>query len=123
MACMRQLPGLVDVDTSLAVRALELRHMIDRDKASDLGVNVQDVAATVQTYVAVQPVSKYKEGDEQYDIWLRAEPGKRRTPQDVYDLTVRARTHQLVRIGNLLRVLEDLGPAVFVRVIRLRSFT
>src|SRR6266436_5147544 len=123
MAGMRKLPGLVDVDTSLAVRTPELRLMIDRDKASDLGVNVQDVAATVQTYVAGQPISKYKEGDEQYDIWLRAEPGKRRTPQDVYDLTVRARTEQLVRLGNLLRVREDLGPAEIDRVNRQRSVT
>src|SRR5438093_108682 len=123
MAGMRQLPGLVDVDTSLAVRTPELRLMIDRDKASDLGVNVQDVAATVQTYVAGQPVSKYKEGDEQYDIWLRAEPGKRRTPQDVYDLTVRSRADQLVRLGNLVRVREDLGPAEIDRVNRQRSIT
>src|SRR6266704_3637042 len=123
MAGMRQLPGLVDVDTSLAVRTPELRLLIDRDKASDLGVNVQDIAATVQTYVAGQPISKYKEGDEQYDIWLRAEPGKRRTPQDVYDLTVRARTDQLVRLGNLLRVREDLGPAEIDRVNRQRSVT
>src|SRR6266446_4905711 len=123
MAGMRKLPGLVDVDTSLAVRTPELRLMIDRDKASDLGVNVQDVAATVQTYVAGQPVSTYKEGDEQYDIWLRAEPGKRRTPQDVYDLTVRSRADQLVRLGNLVRVREDLGPAEIDRVNRQRSVT
>src|SRR5213594_2817519 len=123
MTGMRKLPGLVDVDTSLAVRTPELRLVIDRDKASDLGVNVQDVAATVQTYVAGQPISKYKEGDEQYDIWLRAEPGKRRTPQDVYDLTVRARSDQLVRLGNLVRVREDLGPAEIDRVNRQRSIT
>jgi HAE1 family hydrophobic/amphiphilic exporter-1 len=108
---MRTLPGLVDIDTSIAVRTPELRLLIDRDRASDLGVNVHDIAATVQTYVAGQPVSKYKEADEQYDIWLRAEPGKRRTPQDVYDLTVRSRSGQLVRLGNLVRVREDLGPA------------
>src|SRR5205809_590398 len=123
MAGMPQLPGLVAFDTSLAVRTPELRLLIDRDKASDLGVNVQDVAATVQTYVAGQPVSKYKEGDEQYDIWLRAEPGKRRTPQDVYDLTVRSRADQLVRLGNLVRVREDLGPAEIDRVNRQRSIT
>jgi HAE1 family hydrophobic/amphiphilic exporter-1 len=121
MAGMRELPGLVDVDTSLAVRTPELRILIDREKASDLGVSVRDIAATVQTYVAGQPISKYKEADEQYDIWLRAEPGKRRTPQDVYDLTVRARTGQLVRLGNLVRLQEDLGPAEIDRVDRQRA--
>jgi len=121
MAGMRALPGLVDVDTTLAVRTPELRLLIDREKASDLGVNVRDIAATVQTYIAGEPVSKYKEGDEQYDIWLRAEPGKRRTPQDVYDLTVVAQGGQLVRLGNLVEVREDLGPAQIDRVHRQRS--
>jgi HAE1 family hydrophobic/amphiphilic exporter-1 len=121
IAGMRELPGLVDVDTSLAVRTPELRLQIDRDKASDLGINVHDIAATVQTYVAGAPVSKFKEADEQYDLWLRAEPGSRRTAQDVYDLTVRSRRGQLVRLGNLVHVSEDLAPAEIDRVNRQRS--
>jgi HAE1 family hydrophobic/amphiphilic exporter-1 len=123
MAGMRTLPGLVDVDTTVAVRTPELRLAIDREKASDLGLNVQDIAATVQTYVAGQPVSKFKEGDEQYDIWLRAEAGKRRTPQDVYDLTVRAQGGQLVRLGNVVRLREELGPAEIDRTDRQRTVT
>jgi HAE1 family hydrophobic/amphiphilic exporter-1 len=123
MAGMRTLPGLVDVDTTVAVRTPELRLLIDREKASDLGVNVQDIAATVQTYVAGQPVSKFKEGDEQYDIWLRAEAGKRRTPQDVYDLTVRSQGGQLVRLGNLVHLREDLAPAEIDRTDRQRTVT
>src|SRR5262245_18071938 len=121
MVAMRSFPGVVDVDTTQAVRTPELRLRIDREKASDLGVNVQDVAATVQTYMAGQPVSKYKEGDEQYDIWLRAEPGKRRAPQDVLDLTVAARGGQLVRLGNLVREREDVGPAQIDRLDRQRT--
>ena len=121
MAGMRRVPGLVDVDTALAVRSPELRLVVDREKASDLGVSVEDIAATVQTYVGGEPVSKYKETDEQYDIWLRAEPGKRRTPQDVYDLTVRSREGQLVRLGNLVHLREDLGPAEIDRVDRQRT--
>src|SRR5262249_36174708 len=61
------------------------------------------------------------EADEQYDIWLRAEAGKRRTPQDVYDLTVLSRNGQLVRLGNLVHLREDLGPAQIDRVNRQRS--
>ena len=123
MAGMRELPGLVDVDTTLAVRTPEMRLRVDREKASDLGVNMRDIAATVQTYVAGQPISKYKEGDEQYDIWLRAEPGKRRTAQDLYDLAVPSGGGQLVRLGNLVRVSEALGPAQIDRVDRQRSLT
>jgi HAE1 family hydrophobic/amphiphilic exporter-1 len=123
MAGMRELPGLVDVDTTLAVRTPELRLDIDREKASDLGLNVQDVASTVQTFIAGLPVSKFKEEDQQYDIWLRAEPGRRRTPQDIADLTIQSRSGQLVRLGNVVRLREDIGPAQIDRLDRQRSIT
>jgi HAE1 family hydrophobic/amphiphilic exporter-1 len=121
MAGMREVPGMVDVDTTLAVRTPELRLAVDREKASDLGTSVGDIADAIRTYVGGEPVSKFKEADEQYDIWLRAEPGKRRTPQDVYDLTVRSRDGRLVRLGNLVRLREDLGPAEIERVDRQRT--
>jgi HAE1 family hydrophobic/amphiphilic exporter-1 len=123
IAGMRRLPGLVDVDTSLAVRMPELRLLIDREKASDQGVNVQDIAATVQTFIAGQPVSKFKEADQQYDIWLRADPGRRRTPTDIEDLTVQSRDGGLVRLGNLVKLREDLAPAQVDRIDRQRSVT
>jgi len=123
MAGMRQLPGLVDVDNTLAVRTPELRLVVDREKASDQGVKVQDIAAAVQTYIAGQPVSKYKEADQQYDIWLRAEAQKRRTPQDVYDLTVLSKSGALVRLGNVVQLREDTGPAEIDRVNRQRTVT
>ena len=63
----------VDVDTSLSLSKPELRVRIDRERASDLGVSVQTVASTLGILVGGEPVSKYKEGDEQYDVWLRAE--------------------------------------------------
>jgi HAE1 family hydrophobic/amphiphilic exporter-1 len=123
IAGMKTMPGLVDVDTSLAVRTPELRLLIDRAKASDQGVNVQDIAATVQTFIAGQPVSKFKEADQQYDIWLRAELGHRRTPEDISDLTIQSRNGQLVRLGNLVHLREDLGPAQIDRIDRQRSIT
>ena len=45
----------------------------DRERASDLGVSIQTIAATPNVLVGGEPVSKYKESDEQYDVWLRAE--------------------------------------------------
>jgi HAE1 family hydrophobic/amphiphilic exporter-1 len=36
-------------------------------------VSVQDVSTTVNVLVGGEPVSKYKERDEQFDVWLRAE--------------------------------------------------
>ena len=123
MAGMRQMPGMVDVDTTLAVRTPELRLDIDREKASDLGLNVQDVASTVQTFIAGLPVSKFKEGDQQYDIWLRADAGRRRTPQDIADLTVPSRRGSSCVWPTSCGSSEAIGPAQIDRLNRQRSIT
>jgi HAE1 family hydrophobic/amphiphilic exporter-1 len=123
MAGMREMHGVVDVDTTVAVRKPELRLDIDREKASDLGLDVQSVAGAVQTYIAGLPVSKFKEDDQQYDIWLRADPGRRRAPQDILNLTVRARDGQLVRLASVVQPREDLGPSQIDRLDRQRVIT
>ena len=71
---MKQHPEYVDIDTSLSLRKPELRVHIDRERASDLGISVQTIASTLNVLVGGEPVTKYKEVDEQYDVWLRPSP-------------------------------------------------
>jgi HAE1 family hydrophobic/amphiphilic exporter-1 len=65
---MRANPRFTDVDTNAASRTPELQVVIDREKAADLGVDVQAVATTLGVLVGGEPVGKYKEGAEQYDV-------------------------------------------------------
>src|SRR5690606_27675488 len=48
---MRKVPGFVDIDSTLALRKPEVRVHIDRKKAADLGIRVEDIAATLRTLV------------------------------------------------------------------------
>src|SRR5262249_15194141 len=48
---LRQVPGAVDVDSNLVVGKPELQVGIDREKAADLGVQVADIAQTLQLLV------------------------------------------------------------------------
>jgi len=113
--------ALIDAEAAASV-ALRVTPLTLSDTLTVVFHGRRDLG-TVQTYVAGEPISKYKEADEQYDIWVRAEPGSRRTPQDVYDLTVRSQGGQLVRLGNLVRLHEDLGPAEIDRTDRQRTVT
>jgi HAE1 family hydrophobic/amphiphilic exporter-1 len=101
---MREVPGLVDIDTTLSVRAPELRTLVDRRKASEFGIQITDIADTLQTFVGGEPVSKYKEEDEEYDVWLRAIKTKRDDAEAVRNLTVPAKDGRLVRIANLVEL-------------------
>ena len=115
MAWMRQQPHYVDVDSSLSLRKPELRVQIDREKASDLGIPVQQIATTLNVAVGGEPVTKYKEFDEQYDVWLRAELPYRDKPESIGQLRIASPKAGLVELRNLARLEPAKGPATIDR--------
>lgn len=118
---MQQQGHFVDVDTSLSLSKPELRVRIDRERASDLGVPVQTLASTLGILVGGEPVSKYKEGDEQFDIWLRAEQSFRDNPESIDTLTIPSPKTGLVKLSNVARLEPALGPTTIDRYRRQRQ--
>src|SRR5205814_1127903 len=69
---MKTIPHVVDADSSLVTGKPELRVVIDRARAGDLGVRVADVAQALNTLVAGQKVSTFNAGTDQYNVRVRA---------------------------------------------------
>jgi HAE1 family hydrophobic/amphiphilic exporter-1 len=92
MEVLRSQPGVVDPDTNLVVGNPELGVRIDRAKASDLGVQVQDIAATMNVLVGGLEVTDYYEGGEQYEVHVRAEERYRRDASGIAQAEVPSRT-------------------------------
>jgi HAE1 family hydrophobic/amphiphilic exporter-1 len=121
---MRHVPGLVDVDSMMSNRKPELRVQIDRAKASQFGVQIQDVAATLRTLVGGEIVGTYREADDLYDVWLRANPGGRDTQEALEDVTLRVgNTNMLVQLANFVNFQEARGPNQIDRFQRQRKIT
>ena len=120
---LRAIPGLVDVDSTLSLRKPEVQVAIDRDRASDLGIPVQTIANSLNVLVGGQIVSRYKEGTEQYDVWLRADQPFRATPQILESLTIPSPTAGQVRLSSLATVTESRGPSQIDRFNRQRTVT
>jgi hydrophobic/amphiphilic exporter-1 (mainly G- bacteria), HAE1 family len=120
---MKATHGLVDVDTTLSLRQPELRVEVKREKASDLGIKVGQIASTLHTFVGGERVSKYREEGEQYDVWLRAEPGHRDDPHVIGDLRIATPQGQLVRLANLATLSEAVGPTQIDHFNRRRKIT
>jgi HAE1 family hydrophobic/amphiphilic exporter-1 len=120
---MKQQGHYVDVDTSLSLRKPELRIRPDRERASDLGVSIQALSATANVLVGGEPVSKYKELDEQYDVWLRAEQRARSDRETVARLTVPSSKEGVgvVRLGSVVHFESSLGPSTIDRFSRQRQ--
>ena len=112
---MKAQPWFLDVDTSLSLRKPKLRVKIDREKASDLGIPVQKIASTLNVLVGGEPVTKYKELDEQYDVWLRADLAGRDRPSAVAQLMIPSPKAGLVQLSSLAALEPQRGPATIDR--------
>jgi HAE1 family hydrophobic/amphiphilic exporter-1 len=115
--------GLEDLDTTLSMRKPEVQVVVDREAASDLGIPVGDVADTLRILVGGMPVSKFRDGPEQYDVWLRAEAGDRSSLKDLEELSVPSPRAGLVRISSLARLVDERGPSEIERYGRQRIVT
>ena len=118
LAKLKQLPGAVDADTNLVVGKPELGVHIDRAKAGDLGVRVQDVAATLNVLVGGLKVTDYYEGGEQYEVHLRAEAEYRRDSAGIAQAEVpsaarprAAAGRRALRAGHRPLARQPPGPA------------
>lgn len=122
-ARLRQIPGLADVDTTLAMRKPELQVEIDRDRAGDLSVPVQTIANSLSVLVGGQIVSRFKEGSEMYDVWLRADKPFRATAHALEQLTVPSVLAGPVQLVSLASLVESRGPSQIDRQGRQRIVT
>jgi HAE1 family hydrophobic/amphiphilic exporter-1 len=122
-AKLEALPGMVDVDSTLSMRKPELQVSIDRERAMDLGIPVQNIANTLNVLVGGQIVSSYKEGTEQYDVWLRAEKQFRTDSKSLLALTLPSPTAGPIELGSLARLNEQQGPNQIDRLNRQRTVT
>jgi multidrug efflux pump subunit AcrB len=123
MSRLKEKPGLVDLDTSLSLRKPEVQVVVDREAASDLGIPVQVVADTLRVLVGGMPVSKFRDGAEQYDVWLRARRDERSSTRDLNDLTLPSSRAGLVKLTSLAKLKEARGPTEIERLRRERIVT
>ncbi|TVT33923.1 efflux RND transporter permease subunit [Marinobacter vinifirmus] len=105
----RENPNLLNVDTDFELTRPELRVNIDRDRAADLDITVQDVGLTLQTMLASRQVTTYLDRGQEYDVIIQAEDANRATPDDLEQIFLRPRAGgELIPLKALVSV-EEIG--------------
>src|SRR5688572_3050618 len=112
--------GTTDVDTNFIVGKPELAVRIDREKATDLGVRVQDLAATLNVLVGGQKATSYYEGGEEYEVHVRAGEEARRDVGGISQIEVPSTSGTNVKLADLVTLSEGTGPSVINRLNRRR---
>jgi HAE1 family hydrophobic/amphiphilic exporter-1 len=142
---MKEDPIFRDPDTSIEVGSPEIRVVIDRTKAADLGVRAGDVAQALNILAAGQIVSTFSEGSEQYDVVVQADEQYRRDRSYLPQFTVAATSPNratqttgnnsgssqqagtaasaTVPLDRVVKLTEGLSPSSISRLNRLRQVT
>jgi HAE1 family hydrophobic/amphiphilic exporter-1 len=118
-----QIPGLVDVDTTLNLGKPELQVHIDRPKAADLGVSIGDAAEALRLLVGGDAVTTFNDGGEQYEVVLRAREADRTSEAAIAALTVPSSRLGSVSLDNIASFEKDASPATISRIARQRQVT
>jgi multidrug efflux pump len=103
-------PGIVSADIDLRLNKPELKIDVDRDKASDLGVNVDVVARAIETMLGGRQVTRYKRDGDQFDVIVQTAATGRDTPDDIEKIFVRGRNEAMIPLASLVKVRESVAP-------------
>jgi len=112
---IRDIPGLVDLDSSVKPNKPTIEVDIQRDAATDLGLNVNQIASALRILVAGQTVGNWRASDDQtYDVNVRLSPDARNTLQDLERLpfTLGSNTDgssRVVRLNQVATLRESTG--------------
>lgn len=114
---------LQGIDVDLKFNKPELKVNINRLKATQLGVSVQDIAQTLQLAYSNLRFGYFTKEGKQYQVMGQVSRVDRDDPSDLKNLYVRTRSGELVSIDNLVTIEESTTPPSLYHFNRYKSAT
>lgn len=116
--------GLERVQSDYKETKPQLLVEIDKTRAADLGVSVQDIGRTLQTMMSERRITTFINNGEEYDVIVQAKPEHRLTASDLTNIYVRSETSgRLIPLSSLAKVTSGADSGKLNRYNRLRAIT
>uniref|UniRef100_A0A7C5ENA9 Efflux RND transporter permease subunit n=1 Tax=Desulfobacca acetoxidans TaxID=60893 RepID=A0A7C5ENA9_9BACT len=109
-ARMRELPGLLDVNSDLMLKNPQVNVIIHRDKAAALGVSVQQIEDALYYAYGSRQISTIYTPNNQYWVILELDPRYQMDPEAMQWLYVRSQNGHLVPLNVLATLTRGVGP-------------
>ena len=123
MEMLGRIPGVVDIDRSLKAGRPEMRVVIDRDRAADLGVSTAQIGATVRSLVNGERASALATSEKDIDITVRLQESDRNSLEAIEQLPLLTPKGRLVPLSAVAKLEPGVGPAQIDRLNRQREVT
>jgi multidrug efflux pump len=107
-----QEPGIAALFTSFSVAQPQLFIEIDREKAKALGVSLNEVNLTLQTYLGSIYVNDFTFQNRNWQVNVQADPAFRIRVEDIGRLEARSESGARVPLATLVKVRNSSGPGI-----------
>ncbi len=125
---MQEIPGVVDVASSLDQDKSEVRLVVDRARAVNVGISTGQIVETLGPLIGGKVATTYEDSDgDSYDVRVRLPESYRRSPAQLGRLTLLSSLpdgqRMLVPLGDVVQLRMDLSPARIQRLDLRRQVT
>lgn len=121
---MQELPEFVDVQNSVKLNLPQLNMMINRDRASTLGITAGDIEYALTLAYASGKVTTYKTDIDQYYVIVELDKKFQKKPENLSHLYIRSSTTgNLVPLSSVVKHTEGVGPQDVPHLNQLNSAT
>jgi HAE1 family hydrophobic/amphiphilic exporter-1 len=122
-AKLRTVPELQDVTSDLQIKNPQVNVVIDRDKASTLGVTPGQIENALSDGYSQRWISTIYAQNDQYKVLIELEPKYQADPALLSKLYIKSSGGQLVRLDTVARMGEDVGPQSIAHLGQLPAVT
>jgi len=122
-AAMRNLPGLLDVNSDLQIKNPELQVDLDREQIAALGLTVDQVELALSSAYGSRQISQIFAPDDEYQVIMQVAPQYQQDPAALSMLYVQAPGGKLVPLSAVVTTRQSVGPQSVNHIGQLPSVT
>ena len=116
-------PTFEGIDVDLKFNKPELNININRLKASELGVSVNDISQTLQLALSNRRLGYFLKDGKQYQVMGQVARNERDDPTDLKSIFVRNNRDEIISLDNLVSITEQTTPPTIYHYNRYKSAT
>jgi hydrophobic/amphiphilic exporter-1 (mainly G- bacteria), HAE1 family len=107
-----QSPQLTGLRPTFNANTPQISVEVDRTKASQLQVSLQDIFNTLQIYLGSAYINDFNQFERAYRVYVQADSQFRSNPEDIKKLYVRSQTGRMIPLSNLVKIEQTVGPSI-----------